>query len=137
MRVLHSYGTVKKRTINSCVFNNFYTFSTSYVKLSIIIGLIFLSACTSAKIHHIEIIKYKFVPNEIIVKPGDTIIWTNKEKRQYHSVWFKATNPKEPDYIFPDETFEKTFESIGDFPYECGPHPKMKGLVKVLSSKKQ
>jgi plastocyanin len=113
---------------------NFVTCSTSYAKLSILISIIFLNACTStgAKIHHIQIVKSKFIPSEIIVKTGDTIIWTNNEKRQYHNVWFKATNPKEPDYIFPGEIFEKTFESMGEFPYECGPHPKMKGLVKVL-----
>ncbi len=96
--------------------------------------LLILCSCTNAKTHHVEIIKYEFVPSEIMVQSGDTIIWTNKEKRQYHSVWFKESDPKEPDYFFPGETFEKTFDASGDFPYECGPHPKMKGLVKVKSN---
>lgn len=97
------------------------------------LSIAFLCACTTAKIHHVEIVKYKFVPSEITVNAGDTVIWTNKEKRQYHSVWFKQTDAKEPDYFFPGETFEKKFEASGEHPYECGPHPKMKGLVRVLS----
>lgn len=96
------------------------------------LSLIVTSFTLLAKTHHVEIIKYKFSPSEISIQTGDTVIWTNKEKRQYHSVWFKATDTKEPDYFFPDETFEKTFDSPGDFPYECGPHPRMKGSVKVI-----
>lgn len=98
----------------------------------LLLTLIFLCSCTMAKVHHVEIIKFKFVPSDITINTGDTIIWTNKEKRQYHSVWFKATDEKEPDYLFPDETFEKKFESTGIQQYECGPHPKMKGSVNVV-----
>lgn len=106
------------------------------MKVFLSLLLILSSFTLLAKTHHIEIIKYTFSPSSITIQAGDTIVWTNKEKRQYHSVWFKATEPKEPDYIFPDETFEKTFNDIGSFPYECGPHPEMKGSVKVLSSKR-
>jgi plastocyanin len=56
-----------------------------------------------AKTHDIEIIKYQFTPAEISIKVGDTIRWTNKEKRQYHSVWFEKLGEPEPDYFFPDE----------------------------------
>lgn len=86
--------------------------------------------------HDIEIIKYKFTPTEITIKAGDTIRWTNKEKRQYHSVWFEQLGEPEPDYFFPDEFFERTFKDIGDFPYRCGPHPKMTGMVHVLGAEK-
>ena len=102
------------------------------MKTLLSIALTLSSFTLLAETHHIEIIKFKFLPSNIIIQAGDTIIWTNKEKRQYHSVWFKTTEPQEPDYFFPDETFQKTFENTGDFSYECGPHPKMKGSVKVI-----
>jgi plastocyanin len=79
----------------------------------------------------VEIYKKKFTPSKIAISVGDTVIWKNIEKRQYHNVWFKQFDKEEPDYFFPDETYQRTFDKAGDFPYECGPHPMMKGLVIV------
>ena len=74
---------------------------------------------------------FKFTPAEITVKRGQTITWENREKRQYHSVWFEALGEEEPDYIFPDENYEREFKQTGSFPYRCGPHPRMTGSVHV------
>ena len=74
---------------------------------------------------------YKFTPQEVTVKPGDTIRWENHEKRQYHSVWFEQAGDPEPDYFFPEESYERVFDNTGSFPYRCGPHPYMTGVVHV------
>ena len=74
---------------------------------------------------------FKFIPQEITIKRGQTIHWENREKRQYHSVWFEALGEEEPDYIFPDENYDREFKQTGTFPYRCGPHPKMTGTVHV------
>ena len=74
---------------------------------------------------------FKFIPQEITIKRGQTINWENREKRQYHSVWFEALGEEEPDYIFPDESFKREFKQTGTFPYRCGPHPRMTGTVHV------
>ena len=74
---------------------------------------------------------FKFVPQEITIKRGQTLHWENREKRQYHSVWFEALGEEEPDYIFPDESYEREFKQTGSFPYRCGPHPRMTGTVHV------
>ncbi len=79
----------------------------------------------------VKILKFKFIPQEITIKAGDTIRWTNMEKRQYHSVWFEQAGDPEADYIFPDETYQRSFPEPGTFPYRCGPHPEMTGLVHV------
>ncbi|MEN8213815.1 MAG: c-type cytochrome [Pseudomonadota bacterium] len=78
-----------------------------------------------------EILKFKFLPAEITIAAGDSIRWTNKEKRQYHSVWFEQLGEPEPDYLFPGDFYERTFDEAGDFPYRCGPHPEMTGMVHV------
>ena len=79
----------------------------------------------------VEIIKFQFLPQEITIKAGDTVRWTNNEKRQYHSVWFEQAGDPEPPYFFPGETYQRTFNEAGTFPYRCGPHPKMTGVVTV------
>jgi len=92
-----------------------------------------LISCASepAKTVEVAIYKMEFTPQIIEINQGDTVVWINKEKRQYHNVWFEELGDEEPEYMFPDEIYQKTFPSKGDFNYHCGPHPKMTGIVKV------
>ena len=104
-------------------------------KLSCFLAPVLLLLCMSTQANaetHVVVIKnFKFIPEHITVKAGDTIRWENHEKRQYHSVWFEALGEPEPDYFFPEESYERTFKDAGKFPYRCGPHPKMTGSVTV------
>jgi len=75
---------------------------------------------------------YKFIPQQVTIKPGQVVRWENHEKRQYHSVWFEALGEEEPeDYLFPDDTYERSFDTPGEFPYRCGPHPEMTARIVV------
>ena len=89
------------------------------------------SFSVTAAVVEVEVKKFKFTPATITIHQGDTVKWVNKEKRQYHSVWFQELEP-ETDYFFPDESYEKTFNEVGVFNYICGPHPKMTGVVTVV-----
>ncbi len=71
------------------------------------------------------------IEQPLTVKAGTTVKWVNKEKRQYHSVWFEAEGFPEPDYIFPEETWERTFDTPGTYPYRCEPHEEMIGTIVV------
>lgn len=79
----------------------------------------------------VNIYKFEFMPKIITIKNGDTIVWVNKEKRQYHSVWFEQSGEEQPDYLFPGDRYERTFNTTGEFPYRCGPHPEMTATVIV------
>ncbi|MCW9024295.1 MAG: plastocyanin/azurin family copper-binding protein [Gammaproteobacteria bacterium] len=104
-------------------------------RLTSFLAPVLLSLCVfsqaNAETHVVVIKKFKFIPQHITIKAGDTIRWENHEKRQYHSVWFEASGEPEPDYFFPEESYEKTFNKAGTLPYRCGPHPKMTGSVTV------
>ena len=100
--------------------------------LLFILGLLSQNAVSDNTTARVIIKDYKFVPQEITVKRGQTIIWENQEKRQYHSVWFEKLDAEQPDYFFPEETYEREFKETGSFPYRCGPHPKMTGTVHVI-----
>ena len=107
------------------------------MKLKSVILLFILSMATQGAIaggdKPLIIIKdYKFIPQEITLKKGQTLRWENREKRQYHSVWFQALGEPEPeDYLFPEDSYEREFTETGSFPYRCGPHPEMTGTVHV------
>lgn len=99
--------------------------------LALSLALLSLNALSAE--NPVVIIKdFKFQPQEIAIKRGQSVRWENHEKRQYHSVWFKALDEEEPeDYLFPEDSYEREFKQAGTFPYRCGPHPEMTGTVQV------
>jgi plastocyanin len=83
-----------------------------------------------------------FSPDEIKVKVGDTVTWTNDDS-QIHTV-VSGTGPSDPNVgkdfdsspglktlISPKQTFSHKFDTAGDFPYFCQLHPTMVGKVDV------
>lgn len=104
------------------------------VILSFILGICTQIAIAGGDTNLVTIKNYKFTPQEITIKRGETVRWENREKRQYHSVWFEALGEPEPeDYLFPEDTYEREFKQAGSFPYRCGPHPEMTGTVHVTN----
>ncbi|MBK6293067.1 MAG: cupredoxin domain-containing protein [Rhodoferax sp.] len=77
---------------------------------------------------------YRFEPKLVHIKVGDTVKWINKEKRTSHSVVFSAEQRVESERFFPDESWQRRFTVSGRFPYHCGPHPEMTGVVEVGGS---
>ena len=97
------------------------------------LGICCQGAAADGNVHLVIIKDFKFSPQEVTVKSGETIRWENHEKRQYHSVWFEAAGEPQPDYFFPEEFYERSFDTSGTFPYRCGPHPRMTGVVHVTN----
>ena len=74
---------------------------------------------------------YKFQPAEVTIRVGDSVRWTNDEKRTSHSVLFPREGGLESERMFPQESWQRRFEKPGRYDYHCGPHPEMKGVVVV------
>ena len=79
----------------------------------------------------VSIEKYVFTPQEVTIRVGDSVKWINREKRTSHSVLFPQEGGRESERMFPDESWQRQFTQPGRYPYTCGPHPEMKGLVVV------
>ena len=79
----------------------------------------------------VEIRDYQYQPATVTVKAGSTVRWVNRERRTTHTVRFTGPAGLESERMFPDEHWERRFDQPGRYPYECGPHPEMTGLVLV------
>ena len=96
--------------------------------------LALVSFCASgAQTVEVTIEDYRFMPQEVRVKSGDAVRWTNREKRTSHSVLFSAEQGGESERLFPQDVWQRRFEAPGRYPYSCGPHPEMKGVVEVVA----
>jgi plastocyanin len=73
--------------------------------------------------------RYLFVENRIVVERGATVAWTNRDG-VVHTVaaddgsWNSGA-------IQPDGDWRARFDEPGVYPFHCGPHPFMKGVVIV------
>ena len=84
----------------------------------------------------IAIWKEVFCPQTTEIKAGERVIVVNVEKRTSHSVWFRDDGRSESERFFPEESVELPADLPGgEHVYVCGPHPWMRGRVKVEGAK--
>lgn len=88
-----------------------------------------LQACADTA--EIMIRDYQYQPAELAVQAGTTVKWINDEKRVSHSIRFTGPEGFESERIFPGESWERTFDQPGSYPFSCGPHPEMNGIITV------
>ncbi|MCK6393211.1 plastocyanin/azurin family copper-binding protein [Zoogloea sp.] len=94
--------------------------------------LIAITAVSAAAAETVEVAirDFRFVPARVSIRAGDTVRWTNQEKRASHSVLFTA-EALESERLFPGESWSRRFDGPGSQAYRCGPHPEMEGVVEV------
>jgi plastocyanin len=80
-----------------------------------------------------------FDPNPVQVSIGDTVIWTNNDSTP-HTVTSGAngqpdgrfdSSPNFNPLLAPGQDFSHSFTDAGEYPYYCGLHPNMVGIVSV------
>ncbi|HTX89980.1 MAG TPA: cupredoxin family copper-binding protein [Anaerolineales bacterium] len=79
--------------------------------------------------NEIAINNYTFVPQELTVKAGTTVKWTNQDSVGHNIVaddssWGSALLAQGDSYSF-------TFTKAGTYTYHCGVHPTMVGTIIV------
>lgn len=70
-----------------------------------------------------------FGPADVTVAPGGTVTWTNGDPFS-HTVTFEDGGDSS-ETLAAGDTFERTFDTAGEFPYACTIHPQMTGTVTV------
>lgn len=75
---------------------------------------------------------YEYQPAELTIAPGTTVRWVNQERRANHDVYFADEDLGSPRF-FPEESWERTFDEPGVYPYHCRPHQErdMQGVIRV------
>lgn len=101
-----------------------------FKRAPLLLALVSFSALAQTTVE-VAIENYKYSPAEVQIRPGDTVRWINREKRTSHSILFPGEGGLESERLFPEETWQRTFPRAGSYPYTCGPHPEMKGSIRV------
>ena len=83
----------------------------------------------SGKVAAVAIRGFKFVPTEVNIKVGETVVWTNEDTAP-HTVE-SSDGTLRSDELAKGDTYSHTFTKAGKYDYICGIHPSMKGSVTV------
>jgi len=81
----------------------------------------------------VAINNFAFQPATLTVKPGTKVTWTNNDEVSHTvTVDDESQNGPKSELFGKGESYSFTFNTVGEFPYHCLPHPHMKGTVKVV-----
>jgi plastocyanin len=69
-----------------------------------------------------------FKPATLTIKPGDTVVWLNKDIVEHTAT---AEGKFDSRLIAPNKSWKQTFKTKGSFDYICTYHPTMKGTLVV------
>ncbi len=85
--------------------------------------------------HVVQIQDFAFLPPEITVALGDTVVWVNKDfVPHFVSI---ASGKWQSDIVEEDQTWELIVNESGSFHYVCIFHPEMSGEVIAHDSSSQ
>ena|SRR5689334_9011637 len=77
----------------------------------------------------IQIDHFQFGPAEITVEPGTIVEWVNRDQT-IHNIILTTAKVSSPGMDTGDHYTYK-FDAPGDYPYLCGLHPHMTGVIHV------
>ena len=90
------------------------------------------SATTGGQDHVAMTDSLKFVPAEMTIEAGDTVVWTNDGDQPHTVTSDDASGPLKSEQLSKGQTYSHTFATAGTFPYYCTVHGKgMAGKIVV------
>jgi plastocyanin len=99
-------------------------------RLAVAAALLTLLGVTTVRAQQVtvNIDNFTFAPQELTLKVGDSVTWTNHDDIPHTIVSAGKFRSKTLDT---DGTFSFTFTAAGDYKYFCSLHPHMTGMIKV------
>jgi plastocyanin len=81
----------------------------------------------------VEIVNFEFKPQKVLVKPGTTVTWTNKDTTIHDIKDTSPLNTPQSKDLNQGDTFSITYNQPGTYSYICGIHQYMTGTVEVVA----
>ncbi|KAF9373850.1 hypothetical protein CPC16_001614 [Podila verticillata] len=91
-----------------------------------------LLAPVLAAVHMVTIKNFSFQPQEVDIKPGDQVTWTNIDIIDHTVVSNDGTSFASSN-LATGQSFSFTFKTAATLPYHCSIHPFMLGTVKAAT----
>lgn len=91
--------------------------------------LSFAPLAAHAAVWHVIIADYAFAPARLVIHPGDTVVWTNRDSVPHTA---SALNRRfDSGALDPGASYRRRFRAPGRIAYRCAIHPEMRGVIIV------
>ena len=80
----------------------------------------------------VKIVNFEFKPQNVKVKPGTEVTWTNDDTAIHDIKDTSPLNTPKSKEMVKGETFSITYAAPGSYSYICGIHQYMTGSVEVV-----
>ncbi|EYD72418.1 cupredoxin domain-containing protein [Limimaricola hongkongensis] len=81
------------------------------------------------QLHAIEIRGFAFVPAQITIAPGDTVVFTNRDSAPHTAT--SESGLFDSGRLGNNQSVRLSFSARGSYPYLCAFHPRMRGMITV------
>ncbi|MGR3463265.1 cupredoxin domain-containing protein [Limimaricola sp.] len=81
------------------------------------------------QLHAVEIRGFAFVPAQITVAPGDTVVFTNRDIAPHTAT--SESGLFDSGRLGRGQSVRMSFSARGSYPYLCSFHPRMRGAITV------
>ncbi len=102
------------------------------IAIPLVAAAIALSACGTSEppagTTRVRIVDFTYQPGNITVPVGTTVVWTQLDQST-HTVDFEDGTTSGD--MAKGDTYKRTFDKPGKYPYVCFYHPRMTGTVTV------
>lgn len=110
------------------------TVAATVATASLGLMLVIAGSCSlMAADHTIEIKSFKFVPNTLIVQPGDTITWINRDIAPHTAT--AQDKSWDTGRLKKDQSYKLVVTPETNKDYVCRFHPQMKARLELRSAK--
>ena len=82
--------------------------------------------------HAVEIVNFAYAPQELTIRVGDTVTWTNLDVVAHTAT--STSGAFDSGDLEQGESYSLTFDAAGTYDYLCTPHPSMTGRIIVLEA---
>ena len=88
-------------------------------------------APAAAVVNTVKIVDMAFSPQNITVKRGTKVTWTNNDTVAHDVTETDSKDGPKSGTLNTGESYSFTFDTVGTFKYHCSIHPSMTGTVTV------
>ena len=101
------------------------------VVLGVLVGV--TDAATSgAATSRTEILDFGYAPGQIVIVPGNTVVWSNNGASTHSVSPDGGSEPFGSGKLPPGRSHLYTFPNLGTYAYHCDIYPSMRGVVRVV-----
>jgi plastocyanin len=102
------------------------------VPFATLVGVLSCACPSGAASSRTEILDFGYTPGEVVVVPGDAVVWSNNGATEHSVTPDGVSEAFGSGKLPPGKSHVYTFSKLGTYAYHCDVYSSMRGVVRVV-----